>query len=504
MRRIKNEISDFIINRKTLVALFLLVAVAAFLRFKGLTFQSYWGDELFSAAASDPDHSLRNAVSKTVNNVHPPLYQVLLWAWYKIFGYTEFAGRSLSAVVGVLLIPAIYLLGKEYFEKRVGLYAAVIAVFTYYFIRYSQEARSYSLMVLLVTVSFICFIRLLREQNRQNLVLYIISIVATLYTHYYGLLIFASHAVCMMIYFLRVGMSRSMLKYCLLAIAIPGVLLLPLLPYIAMNSGGRGLGWLSQPEPWFFMEYLQKYFLSGYLALIFGFFMILGIIRTWRLGGRERYVTLMILGLWLAFVFILPYIKGVVNKPALHPRYTIIALPALIVLASAGIAFLKWGCVRHLTLVLTSLMALFSLHHAGYYVTTIKQPVRELLRDLIEVNISGMPVFGTFPERFNVYFKQFGDNNRAVISSKKLEEFLSGNGAAKCFWLLGDHKKLFKAGFMEGHRLYQVGKIERYSIDVDETEALPLRVLLLSTQGPDLASCPEINNTSGLLIPNPE
>jgi uncharacterized membrane protein len=472
--------------------LFLLMCAGAFLRFKGLTFQSYWNDELFSAFASDPDSSLGRVIKNTVRNVHPPLYQVLLWAWYKIFGYTEFAGRSLSVLAGTLLIPAMYILGKELFDRRVGFYAALISTFNYYLIYYSQEARSYSLLVLLIVVCFVFFVRLLRTQNRINLVGYIASILAVVYTHYYGLLIFASQMACLLTIFLsRDGMSESLRNYSLQAFKVITVLSLPLLPFVIRTSSGTGLSWIKQPGPWFFTEYLQKHLLTEHLAYMFGFFLVLGVIRLCRSGGRAGYLVPSILGFWVVFIYLVPYLRGLFFSPMLHERYAIAGLPALIILAAAGISFIKRVYIRYPLLAFFSLTALFSLYHTGYYEKVSKQQNRELLRDLTEINVSGMPVYGVSPERFNAYLKKLGLPPYVKHAGKKLEELLTEKNAGTCFWLIGWDKRLRQAAdIMDRYPLHMIGKIEKRQV----------AAILISTQGPDSASCPEINNTGALIL----
>ena len=149
-----NHMKEFIKQHIILIGIIVTLIVALVLRFKGLTFQSHWLDELFSASVSNPSHTFFSMYDTTVSDVHPPLYQTLLWVWYHVFGFTEFAGRALSATIGTLGIYAIYLLGKEFFNKEVGLYAAIIATMNYFLIYYSQEVRSYSLLFLLSTMSY--------------------------------------------------------------------------------------------------------------------------------------------------------------------------------------------------------------------------------------------------------------------------------------------------------------------------------------------------------------
>ena len=44
---------------------------------------------------------------------NPPLYLIVAWPWAKVFGTGEVGLRSLSAILGVGLVPLLYLCGRE-------------------------------------------------------------------------------------------------------------------------------------------------------------------------------------------------------------------------------------------------------------------------------------------------------------------------------------------------------------------------------------------------------
>src|SRR5258707_15319835 len=75
-------------------------------------------------------------------------YYLLLRAWLHL-GHSEFFVRSLSVVFGVAAVPALYLLGRRLFNSRIALSSAAFLCVNSYHVHYSQEARSYSLTILL-------------------------------------------------------------------------------------------------------------------------------------------------------------------------------------------------------------------------------------------------------------------------------------------------------------------------------------------------------------------
>jgi mannosyltransferase len=126
-------------------ALILLLATA--LRFYRLAGQSLWSDEGNSVALAQA--GLAEIAARTALDIHPPLYYWLLHFWIRLFGQSEVAVRSLSAVAAVLLVGVIYQLGARLFDRRAGLMAAFIAAVSPFQVYYAQEARMYALLALL-------------------------------------------------------------------------------------------------------------------------------------------------------------------------------------------------------------------------------------------------------------------------------------------------------------------------------------------------------------------
>jgi len=57
---------------------------------------------------------------------HPPLYNYLIALNYKLFGSGHLSAVSVSIIFGCLMIPVVFLLGKELYDERVGLLAALL------------------------------------------------------------------------------------------------------------------------------------------------------------------------------------------------------------------------------------------------------------------------------------------------------------------------------------------------------------------------------------------
>src|SRR5207237_10048583 len=83
------------------------------------------------------------------NMIH---YYAILHLWMRL-GDSEFVVRALSALMGIATIPTLYALGTRLFGRRTGLIASTLLALNAFHIQWSQEARAYSLTVLLVSLS---------------------------------------------------------------------------------------------------------------------------------------------------------------------------------------------------------------------------------------------------------------------------------------------------------------------------------------------------------------
>ena len=152
--------------------------------------ESLWVDEAISL--SQTSRGFGEALYLLKTDVHPPLYTTLLWIWTTIFGQTEIAARSLSALIGTLIIPATYALGKKITSSTTGLIAATLVTVNPFLIQYSQEARMYSLFILLGVLSTYY---VLDYYEKGDMKLYAIVTILLAYTHYLSWILIAIHGV---------------------------------------------------------------------------------------------------------------------------------------------------------------------------------------------------------------------------------------------------------------------------------------------------------------------
>jgi 4-amino-4-deoxy-L-arabinose transferase-like glycosyltransferase len=120
--------------------------VALGLRLFRLGHQSLWIDELFTwyTAAVGQDVP----VAHWLENVHGPLFSLILHLWCGFAGGSEWALRLPSAVFGAALVPVTGLVAARWLGREVAVPAAWLAAGSPFLVWYSQEARNYALLVL--------------------------------------------------------------------------------------------------------------------------------------------------------------------------------------------------------------------------------------------------------------------------------------------------------------------------------------------------------------------
>ncbi len=147
-------------SRSTIILLLILVFAAA-LRFYRIDAQSFWNDEGNSARIAE--RSLQLITEGAAGDIHPPLYYYVLHFWRGAFGSSELALRSLSAILGSVLVWLTYLIAKRLFAVKIGLVAALVAAIDPFQIYYSQEARMYMLLAVIGAASTLVLIQLLER-----------------------------------------------------------------------------------------------------------------------------------------------------------------------------------------------------------------------------------------------------------------------------------------------------------------------------------------------------
>ena len=146
--------------------------------------ESLLGDEL-STYWILHDDSLGDVLSsvRSDDEITPPLYFVLAWLSLKVGPDPEWV-RLPSLLAGTATIPLIYLLGTRTVGRAAGLLGATVMALSPFMIYYSTEARSYALMIALLTASSLALVFAVESRGPRWWVVYAVCSCGALYSHY--------------------------------------------------------------------------------------------------------------------------------------------------------------------------------------------------------------------------------------------------------------------------------------------------------------------------------
>jgi mannosyltransferase len=90
-------------------------------------------------------------------DLHPPLFNALMFVWIRIFGDSEISVRMLPLICGLLTIVLAARLAIDYGWRSAAAVAALVMAISPAHIWYSQESRSYSFQSMLIVASVLAF-----------------------------------------------------------------------------------------------------------------------------------------------------------------------------------------------------------------------------------------------------------------------------------------------------------------------------------------------------------
>ncbi|HEY5429111.1 MAG TPA: glycosyltransferase family 39 protein [Solirubrobacteraceae bacterium] len=208
-----------------------LTILGAALRFYRLGHQGFWFDE------ANTVQLVRFSPGKMLGLIPqsestPPLYYCVAWVWARVFGSGEAGLRALSAVAGTLTIPIAYGAGAQLISRRAGVIVAALTACSPLLIWYSQEARSYALLVALTALSVLAFAHARAEPTPRALALWVLASALALATHYFAVVAVVPQAG----FLLFERRAHRRVRIAVAIVALCGLALIPL----AISQNGTG------------------------------------------------------------------------------------------------------------------------------------------------------------------------------------------------------------------------------------------------------------------------
>ncbi|NQS98206.1 MAG: glycosyltransferase family 39 protein [candidate division Zixibacteria bacterium] len=288
-------------------SLILLILLSTILRFSDLGSKCFWRDEAFSYEV---------CLEQRYDDSTPMLFYNICKPFLNLPFSPEVNGRLLSALFGVLTVWIIFLIARNILPGKYALLVGFLSAVNPVLIQLSQELRAYGMLTFIIALSILSAIRIKKMAEEEGglvlksafpwLVLFIISGMIGLYTHY----IMIPFLFCLLLVFaftLLKGSSKPKdLKYLLLSYLIIAVSFMPhiskFLYRLSIHAAQAKDGLLNP----FSVKVLVKSFWGMNLGYIFKFAWIK---NPSTLADNLVYAVLLI----SASILILLFIKGFVH-----------------------------------------------------------------------------------------------------------------------------------------------------------------------------------------------
>ncbi|MBC7694178.1 MAG: glycosyltransferase family 39 protein [Burkholderiales bacterium] len=130
---------------------------------------SLWYDECFSIDWAND--SISDIINFSLKDINPPLYLIILHYWMLFFGESEIALRSLSALAASASCGLLFLFALRFFNWQTAIFSTLLFFTSNELYYYSQEGRTYGLVILFTVLSNFAYMSLVKNPNYKNAVL---------------------------------------------------------------------------------------------------------------------------------------------------------------------------------------------------------------------------------------------------------------------------------------------------------------------------------------------
>ena len=413
-------------NRTKIIALFpfLLFIVSFFVKILYLTSQDISLDEPFTIYhAQFPVSSI---IEQLKNYNNPPLYELVLHFWIKVFGISAFSVRMLPLLFACLSPVALYYFAKKNFSLNVGITSSLLLTFSNLLMYYAQDCRVYSLFLLLSILSIHFYLNTYNDTSgkNRNRLFFILTTTLLLYAHYFGAFILFFQGLHLLIFNLKKLKSFLLYYFIILGLYSPHI-------YVLIKRLGDSVSqgtWL-EPPGGIESLYNMLWSFSNYPFITVACIAIL-VLAFIKFLWHKPIVTNLGLNSLILIWFLIPFLGMYFISfwiPMYIGRYLIFALPAYYISLTLCINYLfKENRTRNVFLTGLILCFVFTLDLNP----NKKQPVSDALSTLKEFKTPSTAVvvypdffLPTFAYNYNKnYFSAISDNEEYKLTDSLLRQ----------------------------------------------------------------------------------
>ena len=422
-----------------------IVILSASLRIRGLTFQSFWVDELARASAGlYPTWE----VAIPGGGLGGLGWGIFRWESFwigKIFGFEEFNLRLYPLICGVILVALVAEIGRELQGELAGLIAASILCISKTSIKYSQEFGPYASGSLVVWLALFLLIRKGGCSPKWDAAIVILSSYAIwLHTHSAAIVIIGSNVI--LVTRIVDNLNRRKLKNIeadgfsrhksdmRLLFLLNAAFILRMPGFIFVTADGSHSSWIpeySVPQSmdvamwWYFSSIGSLNQIAIYLVILGG---LVALVHHKHFKNESIYrkPELIVWSTGPIFLILLALYSDLF-RPAFHERYILFALPSFCLifgllvskfyelaneLSESNRIAESWPAIIVCAVIISA--GLQGLSQSEYYTKERKSDFRGMASYIDSINDDGDSLLISQPSGlyWDVYFEWAGSDNR--------------------------------------------------------------------------------------------
>lgn len=334
------------------------------------------GEAAAWAAADAPSLHSVYVASNQLDPGKAGIYDLVLHGWITAFGDQVGAMRSLSAILGTLMIPLLFVVVHEVLgtlddpnddeiEMMAGAYAALLYAVNLRMITTDRTARMYTLMLLATLAQMFFFVRASRRPGARNILATTLFTVLATASNVLAVLAFAAEVPWLALVWLRSSKPSAgqlSLWRPLSGLALAALFYAPIAivdTHVAVTALHRGIWSTIEPQPiWWPLRAIQV--MSGNAA--FWPMLILVVFGIWQRGLQDK-PGLWFIACWTLGALALVELASYVVTPMMVERYVFPSLIGFLVLVSLGLASVRPTIIGHGLAALIVGQSLAHVHH---------------------------------------------------------------------------------------------------------------------------------------------
>jgi len=311
---------------------FIITVLSALLAFLFIGQKSIWLDEAMTITIAN--HWIAMWHILLYREPYMWLYYLIFYLWTRL-GTGEAYVRSLSAVFAVATVPCVYLLGSRLYGKTVGLITGLLLTINTFFIQYAQEVRSYSLLILLITLSSYFLVETVLQSSKKYLTAFAFTSILAIYAHHAALFfIFAQFFSLLFLPDLKQKMRLVFLS------GFP--ILIGIIPLGIFHVTNTNISWIERPTLITVFSFLIS-LSGGHVALVclYSIIILIGLISIRNKATKKQQKVSRWCHIYMPILLAVPpiiaYMISITIQPIFVIRYLLPCLIPLTVLGAFGI-----------------------------------------------------------------------------------------------------------------------------------------------------------------------